>query len=1414
MSESATKHIARLDFDISAAESQLKNIQAQIAGLTNFINSQNWDLSALMNVNSAVSQTTPLQNAVQQINVLTAAQAALQKQINSLMSQRKDAANQQLSTESQIADALNTIRSAYNTLSAAGTKMNSDEAERANRLKTQLEYIEKQYQANGQLTAAQKAHLEAAQKTAKALKEAADKTTEGTKASENAGKTEEQRYNAVRKLASALSSINSLQTSINKLSDEEKSKREQTLNSLKKEYDELKQKYDTNKSLTTEEQKQLEALKSKINLENQLVKLVVNEQNAQNSTGNKSNSENQKLDSAKKLTSAMKSLSNLQTSINKLSDEEKAKREQTLSSIRNEYEYLKKLYDINGTLTSKQQEQLEALKSRIDLENQNVKLLSAEASSQTNYQQQISSVLATLQAIAAAGTNLNSTEAEKAEKLKAQLEYIEKQYQANGQLTAAQKAHLEAAQKTAKALKEAADRAKEEAEASQRGKSAEEEKYEALRKLAAAQKSLYDLQENINKLSGEEKSKREQALAAMQNEYSALKQAFDTNGTLTAEQQKQLNLLKSKIEAENQMVKLLNTEQGAQSAITSSNSTLLSKMQSTLISAGKQAVSGGLDEMKTAENAMMEIQRIINSTDAETAKMRQNLLDLGNEYGRNFEEVADIALRFTQAGYQMEETLSMTANSLLALNTAEMDSEQATVDLIAILKQWEYESDDLMSVIDKLNYTADTNATTSQDLIEALQKVGSTAKAANLSFDETVGYLTAMKEASGAAGKEVGNAFKSILSYIQRDTALDAFDAIGIDVWADKSTGTLNAMGDILQQMAEKWNSSSEEMKTAFMDAADAAGFMNEDLAADLQLTDTYNEYMENMATSTDKANDAESRLQANMAAGTYRRNYYIGLMQNFNDAMTVTTNLQNAMGHSEEQNVLYMETLTAKTEQLSAALTELAVYAGDAGLLDLAKGAVEAATACTKFLKNQKALLSTLTLVAGIIATLKAQKIAEEITAIGKSAAGVATNISNIVNVIKGVEITAETASGAVTKLSAAMGAIGLAVTAITLVITAVKAYKQAVEEARQATIEDAEEEQKKADTLTDIKKRYEELSERAEELRNNHKKTAEEQQELADVTEELNSIQEKLNETYSVQAANIDLVNGKRDEELNKLNQLEEAELNLLKAKQEAALAVLTEDAENDTAVTSQKYDYDKTKDERYLSAAIEAGNGTIGTRIDNNIFNPDKVQIYVDATKDGLQDLKNAIQAVEDAGGKYSGVWTALTEAMVSAEEQIKNVDNAEKELAETDMALYIKETGNAIENLTLKNFEEWKNGLINVETENQNVRNALEALAEEQREVAKQNTFKELFTDDDGNLTQAYNDLLKLAEQGKLTADDLSVFFDTSETGFADFRQQIYDSGLSLNDVAIMFQNIATMGVACCQQRESCSQDADQ
>ncbi len=360
-----------------------------------------------------------------------------------------------------------------------------------------------------------------------------------------------------------------------------------------------------------------------------------------------------------------------------------------------------------------------------------------------------------------------------------------------------------------------------------------------------------------------------------------------------------------------------------------------------------RAARQALDTMRQIEIDMVVIARTIDDVTFNFKEMRDELQDLGMAYGHTWSTVSDIALRWTQAGYNMRDTLEQTRVGLLALNVAEMDVEMASQGMIAIMSQWGFTAQELEGVIDKLNVTSDNFAVTSGDLIDALVRSSGAAQAINLSFDETIGLLTAMRVATGRTGREVGNAANTIFSFITRQKTLNELTESGINVFADAANTKLRPAMDILSEIVAKWSDNADSMPDSLVELAEKTGLLSEEMA---DLVDMQQEWTDLQKIDIETA-----------AAGVRRRSFFIALLRNFAQVQEVVNNMHNIEGYSMRQNIMTMESLDKQMEQLRVSIEKLAIALGDSGLLNQIKLVVDGLTTMVEWFNNLDSTAQTL---------------------------------------------------------------------------------------------------------------------------------------------------------------------------------------------------------------------------------------------------------------------------------------------------------------------------------------------------------------------------------------------------------------------------------------------------------------------
>jgi TP901 family phage tail tape measure protein len=335
--------------------------------------------------------------------------------------------------------------------------------------------------------------------------------------------------------------------------------------------------------------------------------------------------------------------------------------------------------------------------------------------------------------------------------------------------------------------------------------------------------------------------------------------------------------------------------------------------------------------MKEVETQLVSINRVMEDTTFNMQSFGKSLFDIAKSMGSTFKDASDVALRFAQAGYNVNDTLYLTRTAIMAVQTAELNAKNATESLIGIMSQWQLSANDMPLLLDKINYISDQYTVTSQDLVDGLLRSSSAARNLGISIDETISLLTVLRETSGRTGREVGNALNSILSYITRGKTLDVLEKSGISVFADASKTQFRNFMDVLTDIADKWNGISVDVQNGFIQAADEAGLFNEELAETLNLEQEWS--------------DTQRRDISNSAAGTYRKNYFLALMNGFTKTKDVLKDLENAEGYTIAELDKKVKTLDSRFKIFIDTLQQLAVNFGNNGALEFAKTLVDLGT-------------------------------------------------------------------------------------------------------------------------------------------------------------------------------------------------------------------------------------------------------------------------------------------------------------------------------------------------------------------------------------------------------------------------------------------------------------------------------------
>src|SRR5699024_7004307 len=207
----------------------------------------------------------------------------------------------------------------------------------------------------------------------------------------------------------------------------------------------------------------------------------------------------------------------------------------------------------------------------------------------------------------------------------------------------------------------------------------------------------------------------------------------------------------------------------------------------------------------------------------------------------------------------------------------------------------------------------------------------------------------------------------------------------------------LRSVMSIWEELSEKVKSGGTDFVDSLMKQLDMTDLMSEQVAEYAGLTEELAQIQE-LEHQMNEQNISDMEKQEIYELGkTYRRNYFIALLENFNSVQDIANDLQNAEGHSMQENSKYMDTLTAKYNQFIGSLRELAQQAGESGLMDLSKGVLDLATNFNQFLKAVGGIETALKLLLGLFIQLKGQAIDDWFSGLGASVGKVITQFQNL---------------------------------------------------------------------------------------------------------------------------------------------------------------------------------------------------------------------------------------------------------------------------------------------------------------------------------------------------------------------------------------------------------------------------------
>ena len=255
------------------------------------------------------------------------------------------------------------------------------------------------------------------------------------------------------------------------------------------------------------------------------------------------------------------------------------------------------------------------------------------------------------------------------------------------------------------------------------------------------------------------------------------------------------------------------------------------------------------------EKRLQDVNVILGQTDKGLARFGNNLFQVAQKTAQSFDTVAEAATELARQGLSTEETLKRTNDALILTRLSGMDAASSVSSLTAALNTFNREALSSTQVINKLANVDAAFAVSTDDLAQAMRRVGNTAQDVGVSFDQLLAITASVQQTTARGGPVIGNALKSIFTRIQRRDTLNLLEELGVKV-RDLEGQMMPAM-NVLGNLAKKFPALSKAQQAHTAEVVAGVFQMNNLRAILSDLGQEFSIYDKAVKVSTTSTNEA-----------------------------------------------------------------------------------------------------------------------------------------------------------------------------------------------------------------------------------------------------------------------------------------------------------------------------------------------------------------------------------------------------------------------------------------------------------------------------------------------------------------------------------------------------------------------------
>lgn len=245
-----------------------------------------------------------------------------------------------------------------------------------------------------------------------------------------------------------------------------------------------------------------------------------------------------------------------------------------------------------------------------------------------------------------------------------------------------------------------------------------------------------------------------------------------------------------------------------------------------------------IQDVRELDDSLLELTKVSDLSDEGLENVTNQAYELGEKVARTGKEVIDATTEFKRAGFDMQQSMDMAESAMVMTNVAEniTDTADAAGTLISVLKGFNMDASETMTIVDKINQVSNTSPIGFDNIAEGLERTAGTMAQSGNTIDQTIGLITAgyaqlrnvEKVSTGLITlsarlrgvDEEGETIDGLSAKLQED-----FGKIGVAI--ENADGSLRSIYEIAQDYSKVLPTLTDKQKQYYAELAAGYSMIN-----------------------------------------------------------------------------------------------------------------------------------------------------------------------------------------------------------------------------------------------------------------------------------------------------------------------------------------------------------------------------------------------------------------------------------------------------------------------------------------------------------------------------------------------------------------------------------------------------------